>query len=186
MRTLTTQEKRTIRFAAIFIAIYLVAFFGYRAWKYVDQGRRHYLQMVADARVLRQKLQPYGDKAEALQKMMERFRLDPAKLSKDTVVAEASAALQSAAKSSGIELGPIRETQTRGAAKELAQMQFEGTGPVPAILGLLSSLESLGYPLVVDAVTITSEKNKPGMIKLTLTIQILNFEQWKQPEAPHA
>jgi hypothetical protein len=103
-----------------------------------------------------------------------------------SLVAEASAAIQKAASSGGIQLGPIRESPARTSSKELASMQLEGTGPIPAAMGLLHRLQSLGYPLIVDSVQITPDATKPGMVKLNLTIIILDFEQWKTEELPNA
>jgi len=47
-------------------------------------------------------------------------------------------------------------------------------------------MQALGYPLVIDSVQISSEAARPGMMKLSLTIVILNYENWKNPEATHA
>ena len=46
-------------------------------------------------------------------------------------------------------------------------------------------MQTLGYPLIIDSVQMTTD-NRPGMVKLSLTIVILNFEKWKNPEATHA
>ena len=80
-------------------------------------------------------------------------------------------------------------------------MQVEGGGPVPAVMGFLHRLQTLGYPLVVDALQLTPDTPKPGappgmqpgvqpgmqpgMLRMSLTIVILNFDQWKE-EKPHA
>ena len=100
-------------------------------------------------------------------------------------MADASAAIQKAATTGGIKLGPVRESPARASNKELASMQLEGIGPVAGVLGLLSRLESLGYPLVVDTVQITPQ-NQPGSVKLSLTIVILDFDQWKNEKVPNA
>ena len=65
-------------------------------------------------------------------------------------------------------------------------MQLEGTGPIPAVMTLLHRLETLGYPLIVDSVQITGDATKPGMVKVNLTIIILDFDSWKNAEAPNA
>ena len=68
-------------------------------------------------------------------------------------------------------------------------------------MGFLHRLQTLGYPLVVDALQLTPDTPKPGapsgmqpgvqpgmqpgMLKMSLTIVILNFDQWKE-EKPHA
>jgi hypothetical protein len=185
MRTLTSHEKRTIRRATIGIAIYLLLFCGFQMWKYLHRQRTEYLQLVADSKELRLKVQTYQTRADSLKHMMEEFHLDPAKLSRETIVGEASSAIQKAAMGSGVAVGTVRESASRGSSDELATMQFEGSGPVAAVTGLLNRMQSLGYPLMIDSVQFTAD-NRPGMIKVSLTIIILNFEKWKNPEAAHA
>ena len=181
---MTDHDKRTIRRAGIGIAIYLVLFGGFEIWKFMEKRRADYRQMVSDAQTLRVKIQTYQSKAVTVKKMMEDFHLDPAKLTRDTIVGEASSAIQKAAQASGIQIGTVRES-ARGSGDEVASMQFEGSGPVPAITGLLNRMQSLGYPLIIDSVQITPDQ-RPGMVKLSLTIVILDFERWKNPEASHA
>ena len=186
MRTLTESEKRTIRIAAVGVAVYLGVFFGARVWRFFDTGRRNYVQLVQEARLLRQQLEPYADKVAATRKLMDHFRMDPARLSKAAVVAEASAAIQQAALNGAIQLGPVRETPARSSNKELAQIQLEGTGQTAAVLGFLSRLESIGFPVIVDAVQMNTDNTRTGNVRVTLTIVILDFEQWKKEEAPNA
>ena len=186
MRTLTDREKQTIRRAAWAIGIYLVLFCGFKAWRIFATERADYLKLVDEAVALRLKIAPYQDKAAVLKTMMENFHLDPAKLSRATIVGEASSAIQKAAVSSGIQVGPVRESPARSSARELASVSFEGTGPVPAVTGLLNRMETLGYPLVIDSVQITPDTRGPGRVKVNLTIIILDFDQWKNAEAPHA
>ena len=185
MRTLTDHEKRTVRRATIGIAIYLVLFCGFQMWKFMHKQRVEYLQLVADAKELRLKVQAYQSRAKSLKGIMEEYHLDPAKLSRETIVGEASSAIQKAASASGIQVGTVRESASRGSVDEIATMQFEGSGPVPAVTGLLNRMQALGYPLVIDSVQIAPD-TRPGMMKLSLTIVILNFEKWKTPEATHA
>jgi hypothetical protein len=115
---------------------------------------------------------------------MDGFHLDPAKLQKASVVADASAAIQNRAKSGGVQLGPIRESLTRSTGKGLATVQLEGSGQVPAVLAFLGSLDRIGFPVIVDSVQFTGDNTRPGQIKINLTLIILDFEQWK--EATHA
>ena len=186
MPKMTPRDKRTVRFAIIFISVYLVGFCGLRGWRYLEAKRSAYQQVVQDANTLKQEVQPYGDRAELVKTLMETFQMDPMKLSRATIVADASAAIQKAAATGGMQFGPIRETSSRSASKELATMQMEGSGPVPAIMGFLHTVTTLGYPLVVDAVQISGDPTKPGAIKISLTIVILDFEQWKKQEVPNA
>ena len=185
MRTLTDHEKRSLRWASIFIGVYLILFCGFQMWKFLHHRRVEYLQLVADAAALKVKAKTYQDRAEVAKKMMEDYHLDPAKLTRETIVNEASSAIQKAASASGIQVGAVRESASRGSGDEIATMQFEGSGPVPAVTGLLNRMQSLGYPLIIDSVQITPD-NRPGMMKLSLSIVILNYENWKNPEATHA
>ena len=105
--------------------------------------------------------------------------MDPGKLSKASLVAEASAAIQKAARNGGVQIGPVRESPARTSATELTSMQLEGVGPVPAVMTLLHRLETVGFPLIVDSVQINPEPSRPGTLKLSLTIVILDFDQWK-------
>jgi hypothetical protein len=186
MATMTNREKRTVRLGAAGIALYLVLYGGFEGWKFFQAKHREYQQLVTEAPGLKKELQPYEDKVLVAKKLMEDFRLDPAKLTSATVMAEASAAIQQAAQSGGVGLGSIRESPGRTSAKELGSMQLEGGGPLPAVMGLLHRLSRLGYPLILDSVQISPEVQRPGMVKVSLTVIILDFEQWKTSEAPNA
>jgi len=186
MRTLSDHEKRTIRFAAVGLSIYLVLFGGLRCWKFLEVKRADYQRLVKEASGLKQEIRRYEDKVLLVTKLMEGLRVDPAKLSRESLVGAASDAIQKAAASGGLKLGPIRESPARPATKELASMQLEGAGPVPAVTTFLLRLETLGYPMIVDSVLLSPEPTRPGMLKVNLTIIILDFEQWKKEQAPNA
>ena len=109
MPTLSPKEKRTVRWASIFIGAYLVLFFGYSGWGWLAKQRADYEKLVAQAANLRAEIKPYEDKVAHVKKLMENYHLDPAKLPRATVVAQASAAIQSAAAAAGIQVGPVRE-----------------------------------------------------------------------------
>ncbi|MGA2247827.1 MAG: hypothetical protein ABSH48_22805 [Verrucomicrobiota bacterium] len=183
---MTDREKRTVRLAGIGIAIYLVLFGGFETWKFLDQKRSDYRQLVHAAHDLRDHAQPYRDKVLVVKKLMEDFHLDPARLKKESVLSDASAAIQKAAKAGGFGIGSLRETAAHGSGKTLATVQLEGFGPVPAALSFLAGLNTIGFPLVVDSVQF-SGFNRPGMVKMNLTIIILDFDhQTETKEAPHA
>jgi hypothetical protein len=186
MRPLTDREKRTVRIAGVGIAIYLALFGAYQVWKLFENTRSEYRQLVVEAQNLRRQVQPYRDKAQVVKKLMESFRVDPAKLKPASVVADASAAIQNQAKTGGIQMGPIRESPAHGSGKGLATVQLEGSGPIPAVLAFLGSLDRIGFPVIVDSVQFAADNSRPGQVKMNLTILILDFEQWKGTEAPHA
>jgi hypothetical protein len=172
--------------AAIGVTVYLFLFFGLSGWQKLETRRSEYRQLRLDAQRLRRELRPYENRVLLAEKLREKFHLDPKHLSRASLVAEASAAIQKAAGDGGIQVGPIRESSARSSAKELASMQLEGIGPVTAVMTLLHRLETLGYPLILDSVLITPDASKPGMVKINLTIVILDFEQWKTEEMPNA
>ena len=186
MRTLSKSEKRTIRIAATVLAAYFILFCGQRVWKSISGHRAEYTKLVQEADKLRTELRPYQDKALVAKKLMEGFHMDPARLSRTSVVAEASAAILKAATTGGVQLGPIRESAARQSGKELASMQLDCTGPVPAVMAFLHRFESIGYPIILDSVQLNPEPMKPGTLKLHLGIVILDFEQWKGEELPNA
>jgi hypothetical protein len=186
MRVLTQREKKTIRYGALGIAAYLALFCGVQVWKFFEKQRTEYGRLLQTARELKREVEVHETRALTVQKLMEGFQIDPAKLCSTTVVAQASAAIQKAALSSGIQLGPIRESPARPSSREIGSMQVEGTGPVPAITALLSRLETVGFPLVIESAQMAPAMGKQGQLKLNLTILILDFEQWRKPEVPHA
>jgi hypothetical protein len=183
MRTLTPSEKRTILISGLVVVLYFSIFGMPSGWKSFNQGRADYLKLRQDAEKLKREVDVYTNRVLRAQKLMEGFQMDPAKLYRTSVVAQASAAIQKAATSGGMAVGPIRESPARGSNKELASMQLEGSGPVPAVMAFLSRLESVGFPVVIDSVQLTPDM-RPGQLKLTLTLVILDFDQWKEP--PHA
>jgi len=186
MRSLSDHEKRTVRYAVVGISIYLVLFGGLRCWKYLEKKRADYQHLLKEASGLKQEVQPYENKVLLVKKLMESTRIDPAKLSQASVVGSASSSTQKAAATGGLKLGPIRESPARPSTKELATMQLEGSGPVPAVTTFLHRLDNLGYPLIVDSVQLSPEPMRPGMLKVNLTIIILDFDQWRKEEVPNA
>jgi hypothetical protein len=185
MRALTQREQRTIRFGGIALAAYLVLFACLQIWGVVSKRHTEYQQLLSEARALRQKVILYQTKSQHAQKLMDSFQMDPVKLTRETVLAQASAAIQRTAMSGGVQLGPVRESPARPSSKELGSIQLEALGPVPALLKFLQQTHSLGYPLIIDSMQLGSEPSRPGPIKLNLTVVILDFDQWK-PDKSHA
>jgi hypothetical protein len=183
MRPLTEREKRIVRIAGVGVVIYLALFYGCR---FLEKQRSEYRQLVAEANNLRRQTLPYEGRVQVVKKLMEDFRMDPAKLKKATVVADASAAIQNRAKTGGVQLGPIRESMTSGQGRGLATVQLEGSGQIPAVLAFLGGLDRIGFPVIVDSAQFTAVPGRPGQVKMNLTLIILDFEGWKVTEAPRA
>lgn len=186
MRSLTPREQRTVRIGGIAIAVYLLLLGGLHVGKAMARERRAYQQLLTEAQTLKAQMQLYQDRTVLIRKMMEGFQMDPAKLYRTTVVAQASAAVQRAALGGGVILGAVRETPGRGSNKELATIQLEAMGPVPNLLRFLHQMESIGYPLIIESLQISSDPMRPGPLKLSLVISVLDFDQWKKAGVTNA
>ncbi|MEI9863343.1 MAG: hypothetical protein WDN00_02050 [Limisphaerales bacterium] len=64
------------------------------------------------------------------------------------------------------------------------QFNWKAPGRFRRALAFLASLNSIGFPLVVDSVQLITNNTPPGRVKMNLTIIILDFSQ--QKEVPHA
>jgi len=181
-RQLTPNEKRTIRVAAICVAIYLVLLYGPVARNYFTARRQACDKLVQQARDLRDVIKPYEEKIATATNLMDRFRLDPVKLKRSSVLAEASAAIQQAAASEMVGVGPVRETPGRPSAREAGSIQLEGTGPIAAVMALLHHLDHIGFPVVIDSVQFSSDPRMPNAIKVNLVLVVLDFDAWKPKE----
>ena len=182
MIPLTERDKKTLRLGSIILAVYLTGFFGFRVVRALEQTRSDFEKLQTEARLLKDQLRPYETKLLKIEKLRSTLKLEVNKLKRESLVADASAAIQRSAMAGGIMLGPIRESAARPSAHELTTMQLEAFGQPSAILGFLHQLETLGFPLLLDSVQVSQDPTKPGMTKLTLLIQVLDFDQWKNQE----
>jgi hypothetical protein len=186
MRALSTQEQRTVRIGIAIVVAYLVLFYGGRGFTKLERDRAAYFQLRGQAQALAQQVNSAAKRGRQVDDLKRQFQMEPDRLSRVTLAAETSAALQKAAQQGGLQLGPVRESSGRSSVRELTSMQLEGSGPVGAVLSFVSRLQTLGYPVVVDSVQLTPDTAKPGTLKLNLTITILDYEQWKTTEGRHA
>lgn len=187
LRPMTDRERRTIRLGGMIVAAYLVLFFGFQIWKFAERRRSDYQRLVREAATWNDKLAVYDEKAQMARDLMEKFRMDPGRLSRTSLVAQASAAIQQAAMQGGVQLGPVRETPSRTAGKELTGIQLEGVGPVASILRFLETLGTLGYPLVTESIQMSPMPAGPAQVKMGMTLLILDYEKWtvgeRRPDA---
>jgi len=186
MKRLTQREKRLVLYGGIGVGLYLLLLVGFKIGGSLEKRAVAYHQLVRETRSLRQELKAYDDRVLVDKKMMDHFQLDPATLTRATVVGEASAQIQKTAAGSGMQVGSVRESPAKSSAKEMATLQVEGSGPIAAVLGLLKRMETLGYPLLIDSVQITPDAMRPGQVKIIFTAVVLDFDQWKTEGKPHA
>jgi hypothetical protein len=81
------------------VVVYLALFYGPDVRSYFAERREAYDKLVQQARDLRDVIKPYEEKIATATNLMDRFHMDPAKLKRSSVMAEASAAIQQAAAS---------------------------------------------------------------------------------------
>ena len=186
MRALSPHEKRTVRIGGIAVLVYLLAFGGFHIWRSLSKHRSDYLRLVSEAQTLKEQTRVYEDRALVSKKLMEEFRMDPAMLTRATIVAQASASIQNAAKMGGVQVGPVREGTGRTSNKELATIQLEATGPIPKYDEIPARDGEHRLPALIDSMQIGSDPGKPGPLKMNLVIVILDFDQWIKKEAQNA
>lgn len=145
----------------------------------MDKAYSEYQQMLVYSERLKKEVGPLENKFLLLEKLKDGSKIEVAKISRATVVAETSAAIQKAAQEGGIKLGPLRESSARTAARELASMQIEGSGQIASLMAFCHKLQSLGYPLVIENLTIAPQQNPPGMLKMNMTLVLFDWDQWK-------
>lgn len=182
MRALTSGEKRTIRRAGILVGAYLLVFYGLKSWRFLEGKLKAHEERSSQADLLKLEFSREQVKAERLRKLRESSRIDLKRLEMEGVVGPASAAIQKAAQSQGIQLGPSREAPGRPAARELAMIQIEGQGTVLGVVQFLHSLGSLGFPLAIEGVHLKTAGMKPGQVHLSLSLALLDYKAWKSPE----
>jgi hypothetical protein len=177
---ISDRDRRTLKLGGTALAAYLVLFYGLVGWKALENKRTEYQALQREAQAMEQRLEPFETKLLLIEKLRGTSGVDPSKLTRETVVALASADIQKVVKSSGLKLGSIRESPGSATARELAAMRMEAVGPVKSVVGLIHQLETIGYPLIIDSVEISMDKRKPGNLKLSMQVVILDFEQWKK------
>ena len=183
-RTLTASEKRTLRLGGIALGIYLVLFAGLRGASYFGQRRAEYQRLSREATELKLKLDLYQARGERVQRYMETFKMDPARLTNAVIIAQAGAEIQRLGASGGLMISSIRETVNRGSEPEVGSLQVDGAGPAAAIVTFLHNVRGCGFPVVIDSVQINGEPTRPGPLKVNLSILILNFDRWTEKGVP--
>ncbi len=183
MRALKRSEKRTIRIAAVLLAVYAMVFYGVRGWQHLAQRKREYA-------ALKQQVQRVGldvaletSKAETVSRLKKSLRLDVDSLREDSVVAEALTAIQKAAGVFGVELGPSRELPGDSSSRELAQFHLQGKGRVDSVCEFLHAVGRLGYPIAIDSLNLVTARDRPGLVDLRLNIVVINIASWEENRA---
>ncbi len=179
MRTITSRERRTIRIAAIGVAIYLAFFFGSKAWSRLESVRERDGELRLAAATLDTKLLRAAREARRYRDLREKWRFDPSTLERATLVSGAWEAIEKCATTHQLALGASREAQGRGSARQIRVFQVDGVGATQNAMEFLHDLRHLGVPLVVEQITVSTANLPPGQVRLTLTLPVYDYEAWK-------
>jgi hypothetical protein len=179
MTPLTDRDKRTVRYAAIGLAIYLVVFFSVKLVRRLENERTAYANLVLDARLLKQQWETQQARTELIEKLRKESGVDLSKVPKASLVTKTSEAIQQAAMSGGIKLGPMRETPGNHSRGELAVVQLEATGQVQGMLNLIHQVQALGYPVIIDGLEMKPDPRQPNMLRLDVDLVILDLDKWQ-------
>ncbi len=183
---MTARDRRTVRYAGLGLGAYLLLFGGWKTLQILGSKRTAYLELRRQADEQRARIDLYSSRVIRLHRLMDAAQLDPAQISKPKLVGRASAAIQQAATQGGLQMGPIRETVARGSDRELGSIQLEAAGQVTSLTTFLHRLGSLGFPIILDTVQFSSDPMRPGMLKISVSLILLDYDQWDSREVPHA
>lgn len=179
MRSLQPREKRTVRLAVVILGIYLLGFYGLRLWRHIEAKRVEFGELRFKLSQLEREVRQEEEKRRSVERLKKSLALDLEKLSEDTVVAETLAAIQEAARTHTVNLGTSKEAQENPSSRELAIFQLEGNGSLDGVSKFLHTLGHLGYPLIIDHLTLKPMGKEPGHVRLTLRVALVNFKGWK-------
>jgi hypothetical protein len=182
MRPLSRREKKTVRLGAAALAIYLLAFYGLRGWRFLEEKRAAFAELNLAMANLDASIAREESKTLRLERLKKSSRIELSSLNEKTAVGEALAAVQKAAQGCGLQVTTLKETAGRGAAKELATIQLEGVAATAAAMQFVHGLRSLGFPLIVDRLQLKTTGVKPGQVHLSLALAVLGFQAAKAAE----
>jgi len=174
------REKKLVQFTAIGLAVYLILFFGKDYFGILEKKRTDFIQMEKAITSAQVKLRKSANQPLLLEQSRKKLNLEVRSLSSAELVGKTSQAIQQTAKSSGIKIGPLRESSSIG----ISSLKFEANGKAESMLKFLRGIRSCGYPVVIDSMQVTVPEGKKGNVSFNLAIGIIDFKNWKKPGAP--
>ena len=184
--SMSQKDKRTLLIGGAFIVIYLSLFYGNKLLGLFEGERRAYFEKFEEAQQLGDLFKSYETRVMKIEKLRDQYNLNVKTLESTNLVGNAGRAIQDLVKNSQYKMGQIREVAGRGGQGVAATLQIEGTGPLKSLMPLLHRFQTTGYPLIVDSLTIRSDKRKPGEVQWSAEVMLLNYQQWKKQGGPNA
>lgn len=172
---MTQSEKKLVQITAIGLGLYLVFFFGAGSLKkYENQLAEHHKKQ-RTIRDLNLKLKPYGNRVLLLEKLRKEMNLEVRFLDIPDFGALASEAIQRCARSHSVNIGPFREST----AATGTSIRFEASGQGASIHKFIKGVTTSGYPVLIESLQVQTMDGKPGQLKLSINLLVLNFKSWK-------
>ena len=178
--SMSEKDKRTLRYGAIAIIVYLSLFYGKSLLGLFEGNRQDYFKKLDEAEQLGALFRSYETKGMKIEKLRGQLGINVHDLSNTNLVGNVGRKIQELVKASGYKMGQIREVAGRGGQGVAATLQIEGTGPLKSLMPLMHRFRHTGYPLIIDSMNIRAEKRKPGQLQWSVDVIILDYSQWKQ------
>lgn len=169
------REKRLVIITAIGLSVYLILFFGKDFIGGLEKNRIDYLKMEKSVKEGVVKLRPYSDRSLLLEKLRQKMNLEVRNQDPEKLVALTSLAIQQTAKTSGINIGPLRESRGTG----ISSLKFEANGKYESMVKFMRGIATSGYPVIIDSMQMNMDPSKKGTVKLNLSIGIIDFNKYK-------
>jgi hypothetical protein len=171
---LSPRDKRTLRLAALGLAVYLVAFYGFQGLRFLEGLRRSDDELRAQLRVLELDRRRAATRRVQVEKLRRALHVEIERLEPESVVAGALAAIQRSAQAHAVDVESSREVSAGGpSATSRARLEIHGAGLASAVLRFVAELDTLGYPLAADHMTLTASASKPGGVEMSLHVVVL-------------
>ncbi|MCD8533724.1 MAG: hypothetical protein LR011_02605 [Verrucomicrobia bacterium] len=172
---MTQSEKKLVQITAIGLSLYLVFFFGAGSLKKYENQLAEFHKKRKTIRELNVKLQPYGNRVMLLEKLRKEMNLEVRFLDIPDLGALSSEAIQRCARSHSVNIGSFRES----AATTGTSIRFEASGQGASIQKFLKGVTTSGYPIYIESLQVQTMDGKPGQLKMSINLLVLNFKSWK-------
>ena len=179
LESLSEKDRKTLKYGALIIVVYLSLFYGRSILAMFEGSRVQYFEQWEEARDLGDLFASYENKGLKVEKLRHQYQLNVNQLSSTNLVGQAGRSIQELVKQSEYKLGQIRETLGGGGNGIAATFQLEANGPLKSLMPLLHRLQTTGYPLIIESLSLRTDKRKQGEVQWSATVIVLDYSKWK-------